>query len=371
MLRITLAALAAAVLCALTCPRVADAASNAKPARLAVTMTERACKVARSIRPGQAVFRISNRGRRPRTFSIAGRRSAYVMPQRTAMLRVRLVGGRTYRYACTARGMPRSVKRGAIRVSGTVGSPRRAPPPPSARALFVGDFETGNLSQWDNSFQQVPGRFSVVAADGAVSSRQGSRMARVEIRQGDDPIDTGGNICMVYRYDNVSGHYDVYGTDRYAGFSVYIPAGFPYVPSQLWNYVFEWHGDNNSQAPFKIGINSIISAANPTVGFAAELNYGRISGPSQTRWRLGNLATGRWVDFVARVKWSLTDGIVEVWMNGVKKVSATGIKTWYTSGQSSVKPQLGYYRSAYSRTAVLYLDAFKIGNSYESVRPES
>jgi hypothetical protein len=363
----TLAALAAAVLYALACPSVPDAASDAR--RIPVTMSERACKVARSVPPGQAAFRISNRGRRPRFFSIAGRRSTTIKAQRAAMLRVRLVGGRTYIYTCTARGKPRSVMRGALRVAGTVRGPR--PRPPSASALFVGDFETGDLTQWDNSFQQLPGRFSVVASDGAVSPRQGSRMARVETRQGDDPIDTGGNICMVYRSNNIFGHYDVHGTDRYTGFSVYIPSGFPYVPNQRWNYIFEWHGDNNSQAPFKIGINSIISAANPTVGFAAELNYGSVSAPSQTRWRLGNLATGRWVDFVARVKWGLTDGIVEVWMNGVKKVSATRIQTWYPSGLSKVQPQLGYYRAAYSRTVVLYLDAFTIGNSYESVRPES
>jgi hypothetical protein len=37
------------------------------------------------------------------------------------------------------------------------------------------------------------------------------------------------------------------------------------------------------------------------------------------------------------VKWGLTDGIVEVWMNGVKKVSATGIKTWYTTGHSPLE----------------------------------
>jgi len=364
---VTLAPLVAAALCALACPRMANAASDTT--RLPVTMDERTCKVARSVRPARAVFQIFNRGRRPRNFSIAGRRSPFVEAQKTAMLSLRLVGGRIYRYACMARGKPRSVKRGALRVVRTVGG--SPPPPPSASPLFVGDFETGDLSQWDHSFQQAPGRFSVVASDGAVSPRQGNRMARVETRQGDDPINTGGNMCMVYRRHDIPGHYDAYGTDRYTGFSVYIPAGFPYVPNQRWNYIFEWHGDNASQAPFKIGINSIINAANPIASFAAELNYGSVSAPSQTRWRLGILATGRWVDFVARVKWGLTDGIVEVWMNGVKKVSATGIKTWYTSGQSRVKPQLGYYRSAYSRTAVLYLDAFKIGNSYESVRPET
>jgi hypothetical protein len=81
------------------------------------------------------------------------------------------------------------------------------------------------------------------------------------------------------------------------------------------------------------------------------------------------MVTGRWVDFVFRVKWHQNDGIVEVWMDGEKKVSATGINTWYSSGQSRVKPQLGLYRPTYSQTALFYLDAFKIGSSYDSVRP--
>jgi hypothetical protein len=65
------------------------------------------------------------------------------------------------------------------------------------------------------------------------------------------------------------------------------------------------------------------------------------------------MVTGRWVDFVARVKWHLPDGIVEVWMDGAKKVSATGINTWYTSGHTKVKPQLGYYSRSFADRALL------------------
>jgi hypothetical protein len=119
MLRITLTVLAAVALAlhALAWPGPADATSDATPARLPVMMTERACKVARSARPGQAVFQITNRGRRPRSFSIARRRSPFVKAQKTAMLRVRLMAGRAYRYTCAARGKPRSIKRGILRIA--------------------------------------------------------------------------------------------------------------------------------------------------------------------------------------------------------------------------------------------------------------
>src|SRR5215210_7164709 len=129
------AALAAAAFCALACPTLGIASGQAKLAQLSVTMTERACKVsARSARPGPAVFRIVNRGKRQRTFSIGGRRSPFVQVRKTALLRVRLVRGRTYRFTCTARGRPRSVRSGVLRVlgasQGNRPAPRPQPPPP-------------------------------------------------------------------------------------------------------------------------------------------------------------------------------------------------------------------------------------------------
>ena len=130
MLRIPRAAVAAAAFCAFASPGVAHAGGTATPARVAVTMTERACKVVRTARPGRTLFRISNRGRRPRSFSIAGRRSAFLKARKTASLSVRLVAGRRYRYACTARGRPRSSKGGTLRVPRLAPRPGTTPPPP-------------------------------------------------------------------------------------------------------------------------------------------------------------------------------------------------------------------------------------------------
>jgi Polysaccharide lyase/IPT/TIG domain len=230
---------------------------------------------------------------------------------------------------------------------------------------WTGGFETGDLSEWDGSWQEAPGRFTAVSSDGGVIPREGAYMGRVEVQQGDDPINTGGNICEVYRT-----HYDTVGDDRYYSVSVYLPNGFPYVPNSLFNYFYEVHGDNGAQAPFKIGINSIISGPNPSVGFVAELETGDSSSPTQTLWRLGNLVTGQWVDFVVHVRWERdTTGIVQVWMNGTEIVNATGIQTFYTNDMTKVRVQAGYYRADYSKTAILYLDAMKIGDSYASVTP--
>ena len=238
---------------------------------------------------------------------------------------------------------------------------------------WFGGFDTGDLSQWDNIFESAPGRFRAVASDGGVRPRQGSYMARVEVRP-DEPASwtAGANVAMVGKGSGPGGS-GLLGADTYIGFSVFLPRGFSYVPNQLFNNIFEWHGDSNDvQASVHLTIDSIIGnhygISNPRPGFVVDLHTE--TGYKPVMFRLGDLVTGRWLDFVIRTKWA-TDGsgVIAGWMDGVKKFSSSR-KTWYSGGQiSMVKPQLGYYRANYSRPAILYVDAFKIGTSYASVAP--
>jgi hypothetical protein len=242
------------------------------------------------------------------------------------------------------------------------------------RALWVGGFETGDLSQWDDAFRASPERIRVVGRDGGIPPRQGARMARFEVQPGDHPPwgDVGVETAALFLYAHVQGHSDRLGDDRYYGFSMYLPKGFPYVANQLFNIIWEQHGDNDLEAPAKIIVDSIIRRTNRTPSFAFELNAGPAVSPSRQKrvWRLGNVVYDQWVDVVVHIRWAREgDGQVEVWLNGVKKVSASGISTWYDSDQSSVKTHVGYYRPHDARTAVLYLDALKTGATYNSVVP--
>jgi Polysaccharide lyase len=238
---------------------------------------------------------------------------------------------------------------------------------------WFGGFDTGNTSQWSFVHRYVRERFRVVTSDGAVTPRQGSHMARVEVRH-NEPASwtTGANVSLAEKTPAPAGSGHL-GHDTYVGFSVFLPNGFPYVPNDFMNNIFEWHGDSNDvQASVHLMIDSLIGKhngiSNRKPGFVLDLHTE--AGYNPVMFRFGDLVTGRWVDFALRTKWA-TDGsgIIEGWMDGVKKFS-TSRKTWYSGGQiSSVKPQLGYYRENYSQTAVLYLDAFKIGRSYKSVAP--
>jgi hypothetical protein len=197
-------------------------------------------------------------------------------------------------------------------------------------------------------------------------------MARFEVRAGDHPPwgDTGVETSAVYHYDHQPGRFAVRGDDRYYAFSVYLPPGFPFVANQLFNIIWEQHGDNDLEAPAKFIIDSIIRRSNRAPSFAFELNAGPAVSPSRqkTVWRLGDVVFGRWVDVVVHVKWArFPRGEVEVWVDGVKKVSAEGISTWYETNQRRVKTHVGYYRPLDARTAVLYLDAVRTGTTYRSV----
>ena len=240
--------------------------------------------------------------------------------------------------------------------------PPPPPPPPAGTVLFDGGFDTGDTSQWSFIHEFVTERFRAVTSDG-VTPRKGSHMARVEVRYNEPASWTAGANVSLAQKDgllNVG-----LGKDIYTGFSVYLPNGFAYVPNQYMNNIMEWHANAPmSQAPIHVMIDSI----NLPVNFAVDLHTDMTGYSPKGRWSFGPLVTGRWVDFVLRVKWATdTSGIVEGWMDGVKKFSSGPIRTW--GGQSIVYPELGYYRANYNSTAVLYLDAFKIGTSYGSVAP--
>jgi hypothetical protein len=118
------------------------AVGSAKPASVRVTMTERACKVApKKPRAGMTVFAVTNRGKRLRRFSVGPRKSKFLKARKSAKLRLRLVKGKKYKFACTAKGKPKSVRRGTFKVlpplkprpvNPSSPQPPSPPPPPPA-----------------------------------------------------------------------------------------------------------------------------------------------------------------------------------------------------------------------------------------------
>jgi F5/8 type C domain len=105
----------------------AAAPAGGRTIDLRVTMTRTSCRAAPAIvRSGDATFRIVNRAKRPRFFTIAGRRSRYLRPGRAGTLRARLTRAGLYRYFCISRGRVRNPRTGVLAVRSEV--PSRGPP---------------------------------------------------------------------------------------------------------------------------------------------------------------------------------------------------------------------------------------------------
>jgi hypothetical protein len=95
--------------------------------------------------------------------------------------------------------------------------------------------------------------------------------------------------------------------------------------------------------------------------------------PNRVHLDLGLLPKNQWVEFVFHIKHShLSDGIVELWMNGTKKVTHLGGNSWNDAQLPYWK--LGIYKWDWNGTATttvphreVYLDNIKIGGSTQSL----
>jgi hypothetical protein len=85
-----------------------------------VRMSESVCRLSRtSVNIGSVRFKAKNVGRSPRSFSIARRHTPFMRPGQTRALTVSFRKPGRYRYICVARGRPRSVRTGFLRVVAT------------------------------------------------------------------------------------------------------------------------------------------------------------------------------------------------------------------------------------------------------------
>jgi Polysaccharide lyase len=359
MLLITPAALAAAALCALACPGPADARPDGTPARVPVTMTELACKVARSVRPGQAVFRISNRGRRPRSFSIAGRRSPFVKARRTALLRVRLVSGRTYRYTCAARGKPRSVTGGALHAAASPGSaierftdlstPWNCWGAARRNVTMNRVRPTSVCNIWQPGELSVMGPLAVPWASGGgiweVGTPHGPGFKVVATPEMTSPW--GGKLAWLVDVDHLTPWARFLGTtEDWSGKFMFPSTGNPNGFPKEWHAGVLWEHHTETETGHHIAIDGSTPRGSRIrfgVHNAAANNY-RFS------WANAPIVLGHWYSWRLKIKWSTgSDGFVQGWLDGKRLVNYRGptIKV----GEHP-KLQFGYYATRQLRNEV-------------------
>ena len=250
----------------------------------------------------------------------------------------------------------------------------------SAKLIWSGDYESGNLSEWRTS---EIGRQSHSVKIVTSPVRRGARSARFELRN-DDPLvtETYRNEVSVGR--SGSPRMAEMGQEYWYSFSIFIPANWQ--NDDLRDELAQFHAPPDPGEVWR----------NPPLGFDTREGKWEIwnrwdkrriqTHPNnhQSGHRLlwtGPLHKGQWNDWVVHVKWSYEDdGFLEIWLNDVKVVNDNGPNCYNDQHQRYFK--WGIYKRAWStnsppfevHTRVIYNDGMRIGDkdsSYREVAPGS
>jgi len=222
----------------------------------------------------------------------------------------------------------------------------------SRGAQWVGDFESGNLAQWDVAQDMGADRITMESA----IVRDGRFAARFVVKPGDHWAGLMGGE----RAEVAKGVGEREGMESYWAWSTYFPESFRSDPNAGWQMFTQWHSsanDNESGVTFQVDHERLV------VRYQGGVN------PTGTVWKhydLGPLVRGRWNDFIFHVRWSSgPNGLIDVWRDGRLVVShaaganiGTGLGTY---------AKQGFYRPPESYVTAVYDDAMRYGTALQDV----
>ncbi|MFC5141104.1 polysaccharide lyase [Actinomycetospora rhizophila] len=218
--------------------------------------------------------------------------------------------------------------------------------------VFLGDWETGDFSQWGVCQSKLVnggcrgvgrGNANMTITD-APDVRQGQHAARFTVKPGDVPNFGGGERSEVQ--SNAPGALVHEGDERWYEWSVQYPQDMPDVKGRFF-IILQWHSASGSP-PLAIDLSK------GTVDIGGD---GVRSAPRRT---IGPIRRGEWVDYVLHVKFSRNagTGFVEAWENGQQTVQRTNRATM-VDGENYLKQ--GIYRSTSSTgTVSLTMDGLRV-----------
>ncbi|AKJ00277.1 uncharacterized protein (TIGR03382 family) [Archangium gephyra] len=217
----------------------------------------------------------------------------------------------------------------------------------TASTVWEGNFETGNLSQWDREQTVSSSRLLVVSSP----VREGRYALKTTVRQGDDPINASGNRNELLYLDR-----EAPGSEFFYKWSTLFPKSFP--RSSKWQIFTQWHHDGSGGSPpleFYV------------VDDQLRLRVGGSTG--KIVWR-SPLLREQWNDFVLHVKWSPDPkvGFVELYHNGKVVLPLMKVATQYSGQRNYLK--MGLYRDAsIAPEGVVFHDGFVQATRLEDVMP--
>lgn len=235
---------------------------------------------------------------------------------------------------------------------------------------WASGFETGNLDFWNVS-GNAPEVTTSVAREGryAIKSTVDRSFAK----------SPGRTEVTLTNYEP-----PVFRQDTWYGFSVYLPPGFQ--PDSQWEVVAQWHDIPDPGEDYRNPILAIWTtngkwsisnlwddkAFTPKSTTGNGWDYG-----GKWNYDLGAYETGKWTDWVVRVRWSYgTDGILQMWKDGVLVVDQQNKPNAFND-QKSPYFKMGMYKGWSSTPGPItrrevYHDAFRMAGSaagYKDVAP--
>jgi Polysaccharide lyase len=219
--------------------------------------------------------------------------------------------------------------------------------------LLRTDYESSENGRYtagsDASLQGVaPDRLQVVSSPRA----QGEHALRVEVRQGDDPINSSGDRAEISYDPNESE-----GDERWYSWYTRFDRSYPYDTSNGWQIFTQFHstrsGPTQPPVQFYASGNDIGLKTSPAGGDGRARR-------SITFWQ-GPMLRGRWRHFVLHARWSANPrrGFLELWVDGKRVLRRTPAQTLIPGSSNYLKQ--GLYRSDQIRpTAVLYFDELTV-----------
>jgi hypothetical protein len=182
-------------------------------------------------------------------------------------------------------------------------------PPP---ASWVGDFETGDLTQYAWLLAADTDRVTVRTD----TPRQGLRYARFTAQDDDVyPVTPTENP----RAQVTTSRLLFPGMERWFTWSTRFPSSLPVVPPDGWLVFWQWHGYPYVGSP-SVGFGVL----GDVVNIERNQSYGY-----DEIWR-APLVRDAWQDFILRVNFAQDDtGFIELWLNGASQTFSNGRRRVY------------------------------------------
>lgn len=211
---------------------------------------------------------------------------------------------------------------------------------------FVGNYETGDLSQWNEIQRAAPARISVVRSPRA----QGRFSARFEARRGE--YVGGDSKARVNRSEvAIRDRSPAEGEERWYRWHTRLARRFPVVPRNDFLSLMQWKRvDNRNPLPLGFGIRGR-----------------RLRIASNGTMYLGRITPGVWHRFVVHARWSsdARRGFFEIWMDGRRIVKRTARRNIWKAGGQAIPHYIkqGLYKGDATPSTYVHHDGFVMAES--------